>query len=36
LNGEVGLVFAGVGLGLHVAGEPVIDTRAYGGCCSGR
>jgi Kef-type K+ transport system membrane component KefB len=29
-RGEVGLVFAGVGLGLHVAGEPVIDTRTYG------
>ena len=29
-RGEVGLVFVGVGLTLHLAGQPVIDARTYG------
>src|SRR5581483_11866385 len=29
-RGEVGLVFAGVGLTLQLAGRPVIDARTYG------
>jgi Kef-type K+ transport system membrane component KefB len=29
-RGEVGLVFAGVGLTLQLAGQPVIDGRTYG------
>jgi Kef-type K+ transport system membrane component KefB len=29
-RGEVGLVFAGVGLTLQLAGHPVIDARTYG------
>lgn len=29
-RGEVGLVFAKVGLGLTLAGEPVIDAATYG------
>jgi Kef-type K+ transport system membrane component KefB len=28
-RGEVGLIFASIGLGLHVAGEPIIDTITY-------
>jgi Kef-type K+ transport system membrane component KefB len=29
-RGEVGLIFANIGLGLKIAGEPVIDAKAFG------
>ena len=28
-RGEVGLIFANIGLGLTIAGAPVIDRRTY-------
>ena len=28
-RGEVGLIFASIGLGLHVAGEPIVDATTY-------
>ena len=28
-RGEVGLVFANIGLGLSIAGEPILDSRLY-------
>ncbi|HEX7024435.1 MAG TPA: hypothetical protein VF187_06425, partial [Gemmatimonadales bacterium] len=30
-RGEVGLIFAGIGLSLSVNGEPVVGAAAYGG-----
>jgi Kef-type K+ transport system membrane component KefB len=29
-RGEVGLIFANIGLGLHVKGEPIISPAVYG------